>query len=60
LERGQPNVQVDEEFCPRRIGRHRIEYALIASLIAVFVITALQTMGTKIRAVFTEVSNALK
>jgi pilus assembly protein Flp/PilA len=41
-------------------GVTAIEYALITSLIAVFVITALQTVGTKISTVFTEVGNALK
>ena len=43
-----------------RSGVTAIEYALITSLIAVFVITALQTVGTKISTVFTEVGNALK
>jgi len=36
-----------------------IEYALIASLIAVFIITAVQTVGTKVSTVFTEIGNAL-
>ncbi len=41
-------------------GATAIEYALIASLIAVFIITAVQTVGTKVSTVFTEVGNALK
>jgi pilus assembly protein Flp/PilA len=41
-------------------GATAIEYALIASLIAVFIITALQLVGTKVSTVFTEVGGALK
>ena len=40
-------------------GATAIEYALIASLIAVVIITAVQTVGTKISTVFGEVGNAL-
>ena len=36
-----------------------IEYALIASLIAVAIITAVQTVGTKVSTVFGEIGNAL-
>jgi pilus assembly protein Flp/PilA len=41
-------------------GATAIEYALIASLIAVFIITAVQTVGTKVSTVFTEIGNTLK
>jgi pilus assembly protein Flp/PilA len=41
-------------------GATAIEYALIASLIAVFIIGALQVLGTGISSEFTEVSGALK
>ncbi len=41
-------------------GATAIEYALIASLIAVAIITAVQTVGTKVSTVFTEVGGALK
>jgi pilus assembly protein Flp/PilA len=41
-------------------GATAIEYALIASLIAVFIITAVRTVGTKVSTVFTEVGGALK
>jgi pilus assembly protein Flp/PilA len=41
-------------------GVTAIEYALIASLIAVFIITAVQLVGTQLSTVFTEVGNALK
>ena len=41
-------------------GATAIEYALIASLIAVAIITAVQTVGTKVSTVFSEVGGALK
>ena len=41
-------------------GVTAIEYALIASLIAVFIVAAVQTVGTKVSTVFTEVGGALK
>jgi pilus assembly protein Flp/PilA len=41
-------------------GATAIEYALMASLIALFIITAVQTVGTKVSTVFTEVGGALK
>jgi pilus assembly protein Flp/PilA len=41
-------------------GVTAIEYALIASLIAVFIIVAVQLVGTKVSTVFTEVGNTLK
>ncbi len=40
-------------------GATAIEYALIASLIAVFIIGSLSALGTKISSVFTEVSGAM-
>ncbi len=40
-------------------GATAIEYALIASLIAVAIITAVSTVGSKVSTVFTEVGNAL-
>ena len=36
-----------------------IEYGLIAALIAVVIITALTTVGTKLKTTFTSVSGAL-
>jgi pilus assembly protein Flp/PilA len=47
-------------FIRNQNGVTAIEYALIASLIAVFIIAAVQTVGTKVSTVFTEVGNALK
>jgi pilus assembly protein Flp/PilA len=40
-------------------GATAIEYALIASLIAVFIVTAVQTVGTKVSTVFGEIGNNL-
>ena len=40
-------------------GATAIEYALIASLIAVAIITAVSTVGGKVSTVFTEVGNSL-
>jgi pilus assembly protein Flp/PilA len=37
-----------------------IEYALIASLIAVFIVGALQVVGTNLSTVFTEVGGSPK
>jgi pilus assembly protein Flp/PilA len=47
-------------FAANTSGATAIEYALIASLIAVFIITAVQTVGTKVSTVFTEIGNTLK
>ena len=41
-------------------GATAIEYALISSLIAVFIIAALSALGTKLSSEFTEVGTALK
>jgi pilus assembly protein Flp/PilA len=49
-----------KNFAADEAGVTAIEYALIASLIAVFIITAIQTVGTKVSTVFTEVGNSLK
>ena len=40
-------------------GATAIEYALIASLIAVVIISAVAVVGTKVSNTFTEVGNAL-
>ncbi len=41
-------------------GVTAIEYALIASLIAVFIIVAVQSVGTSVSKVFTEVGTTIK
>lgn len=40
-------------------GATAIEYGLIAALIAVAIITALTTLGTKLNATFTSISSKL-
>ena len=47
-------------FLNNEDGVTAIEYSLIASLIALVIITAVQTVGTKVSTVFTEVGGALK
>jgi pilus assembly protein Flp/PilA len=47
-------------FVSDESGVTAIEYALIASLIAVFIIVAVQLVGTQVSTVFTEVGNTLK
>jgi pilus assembly protein Flp/PilA len=49
-----------KRFVANDSGATAIEYALIASLIAVAIITAVSTVGTKVSTVFTEVGNSLK
>ena len=49
-----------KKFVANESGATAIEYALIASLIAVFIIGSLQVLGTHLSSEFTEVSNALK
>jgi len=48
------------KFASDNSGATAIEYALISSLIAVFIIAALSSLGTKLSGVFSEVGNALK
>jgi pilus assembly protein Flp/PilA len=47
-------------FLSDESGVTAIEYALIASLIAVFIIAAVQLVGTNVSNVFNEVGNQLK
>jgi pilus assembly protein Flp/PilA len=49
-----------EKFVTDESGVTAIEYALIASLIAVFIITAVQTVGAKVSTVFNEIGATLK
>ena len=48
-----------KRFVANDSGATAIEYALIASLIAVAIITAVSTVGGKVSTVFTEVGNSL-
>ena len=47
-------------FLSDESGVTAIEYALIASLIAVFIIVAVQAVGTSISGVFTEIGTTLR
>jgi pilus assembly protein Flp/PilA len=49
-----------KKFIANESGATAIEYALIASLIAVAIITALTTLGGKLSTTFGEVSSNLK
>jgi pilus assembly protein Flp/PilA len=49
-----------QNFLGDESGVTAIEYALIASLIAVFIIVAVQNVGTQVSTVFSEVGAALK
>ena len=48
-----------KRFFRNEDGATAIEYALIASLIAVVIIGAVQVVGTKVSTVFTEVGGSL-
>ena len=47
-------------FISDESGVKAIEYALIASLIAVFIIAAVQLVGTQVSTVFNEIGTTLK
>ncbi len=49
-----------KNFAADEFGVTAIEYALIASLIAVFIIVAVQKVGTQVSTVFNDVSTKLK
>ena len=53
-------MQILKRFLASEDGVTSIEYALIASLIAIFIIAAVQLVGTQLSTVFTEVGNSLK
>ncbi|GEP02536.1 Flp family type IVb pilin [Methylobacterium oxalidis] len=50
---------VFNRFAADESGATAIEYGMIAALVAVVIITALQTLGTKLTKTFTAVSNQL-
>ncbi|MDE3177481.1 MAG: Flp family type IVb pilin [Pseudomonadota bacterium] len=49
-----------KQFVRAEEGATAIEYALIASLIAIALVTILTNLGTQLSATFSEVSSALK
>ena len=48
------------DFLADRSGATAIEYALLSSLMAVFIIASLQGLGSKLSSEFAEVGTALK
>ena len=53
-------MQILKRFLASEAGVTSIEYALIASLIAIVIIAGVQLLGTQLSTVFTEVGNSLK
>ena len=49
-----------KQFLANEDGVTAIEYALLASLIAVFIVAAVQTVGTRLSTVFTEVGSSME
>ena len=49
-----------KSFVANESGATAIEYALIASLVAIAIIGALTTLGTKLQTTFNEVASNLK
>jgi pilus assembly protein Flp/PilA len=60
LEWKRTMFQSMKTFVTDESGVTAIEYALIASLIAVFIITAVQTVGAKATTAFNEVGSSLR
>ena len=58
--KAKPMKSIFYAFLESENGATAIEYALISSLIAVFIIAALSQLGTSLSGVFSEVGNALK
>ena len=56
---GTPTIQTLTKLVRDESGATAIEYALIASLIAVVIVTAVTTVGTNLKATFNTVGNAL-
>jgi len=52
-------TQMFKKFTRDEEGVTAIEYGLIAALIAIVIITAVTSVGTQLKAVFTSVANAL-
>jgi pilus assembly protein Flp/PilA len=53
-------IQRIQKFVANEAGATAIEYALIASLVAVAIITAVTTLGSQLQNTFNEVSANLK
>ena len=53
-------MQVLKQFAKCESGATAIEYGLIAALIGVSIITVVQTVGSEVKATFTDVDTGLK
>ena len=53
-------INAVKKFVANESGATAIEYALIASLVAVAIIAAITTLGSKLQNTFNEVSSNLK
>ena len=53
-------IKTFKSFLANKSGATAIEYGLIASLIAVTIITAVSTLGNKLSTTFSEVASNLK
>jgi pilus assembly protein Flp/PilA len=56
---GESDMSLFRRFAQDASGATAIEYALMASLIAIAIIGAVQLVGTQVSTVFGEVGNAL-
>jgi len=59
VEPRRPEMQFIRKFIKNNKGATAIEYGLIAALIAVAAITAMQGLGTSIRTTFNNASSAM-
>jgi pilus assembly protein Flp/PilA len=58
--KGDRNMKILRKLIRNEKGATAIEYGLIAALIAVAAITAMQGLGTQLNTTFTNVSTAMK
>src|SRR5688572_5705589 len=57
---GSPNtMQTIKRFLSNEEGLETVEYGLVAALIVIVAIVAMQTIGPKLAAIYTQISNAL-
>ena len=54
-----PMLQALRRFAQNESGATAIEYGLIASLIAIVIITSLNALGTKLKGTFNEITSNL-
>jgi pilus assembly protein Flp/PilA len=52
-------MQTIKRFLSNEEGLETVEYGLVAALIVIVAIVAMQTIGPKLAAIYTQISNAL-